>query len=92
MISRYSSALNSWSVVAIDHDAVPSSMIPLGRLALAFCTARRISSSPISNRSSTVGLTLTRTAGDEPPLMTTCPTPGTCESFVCTIVAAASCN
>jgi len=37
-------------------------------------------------------LTLTRTAGAEPPLTTTWPTPDNCDSFGCTIVAAASCN
>jgi hypothetical protein len=57
---------------------------------LVAASTPRTSSSPIPYRLSASGFTSTRTAGNAPPPTITCPTPGTCESFCCRMLDAAS--
>ena len=64
--------------------------MPLGLCALAEASAARTSSRPIPYLNNASGLSSTRTAGSELPLITTCPMPSICDSACCTTVEAAS--
>src|SRR5271170_981995 len=64
--------------------------MPLGRLALVAVIALRTVSGLMAYFCSVLGLSSTRTAGNELPPTLTVPTPLTCDSFCARLVEAAS--